>query len=124
MSQWSTEELNAIFKDENLYISIPNRDGSMHQPAWIWIAQSGDELFCRGYFGKQARWYQSAKREGKGRISVGGVTKEVVFEFPEDKAINDLVDEGYKTKYKGSRYLQPMISEQARNATVKLIPAG
>ncbi|MDN6344906.1 MAG: DUF2255 family protein [Tetragenococcus koreensis] len=124
MSGWKQEELDAIAKDDNLYISIPNSDGSMHKPTWIWIAQAGDDLYCRGYAGTSARWYQSAKREGSGHISVGGVEKDVRFEFPTDKETNDQVDEGYRQKYEGSPYLSPMISEKARQATVRLIPAN
>ena len=122
MSKWIQEELSAIFKDENLYLSIPNPDGSMHEPAWIWIAQAGEELYCRGYSGVDARWYQSAKREGEGHISVGGVEKDVSFEFPNDEETLSAVDEGYREKYKGSMYLSPMISTRARQSTVKLIP--
>lgn len=122
MAKWQEEELLAISKDPNLYISIPNEDGSVHEPAWIWIAQAGNNLYCRGYSGSNARWYQSAQREGNGHISVGGVEKDVRFEFPTDEATNDLVDEGYKEKYKGSPYLAPMINKSARAATVKLIP--
>lgn len=40
MSAWTTEELAAVDKDDNLYISIPNADGTMHKPTWIWIVQS------------------------------------------------------------------------------------
>lgn len=123
MSRWTQEELEAIAKDENLYIAIPNPDGTMHKPTWIWIAQAGNDLYCRGYAGTNARWYQSAKREGKGHISVGGVEKEVRFEFPTDEATNEQVDEGYRQKYEGSPYLRPMISQQARQATVRLVPA-
>lgn len=122
MSAWTKEELDAIFKDDNLYISIPNEDGSLHKPTWIWIAQAGENLYCRGYAGTSARWYQSAKRAGEGHISVGGVEKDVRFEFPTDKETNDQVDEGYRQKYEGSPYLPPMINERARQATVRLVP--
>ncbi len=124
MSEWTQVELSAISKDDNLYLSIPNPDGSMHEPAWIWIAQSREDLYCRGYSGTSARWYQSAKREGNGHISVGGIEKDVTFEFITDKEMNDEVDEGYRDKYEGSPYLAPMISEKAREATVKLIPVN
>lgn len=122
MSQWKEEELAAIAKDSSLYISIPNADGSMHSPTRIWAAQAGDDLYCRGYAGTAARWYQSAKREGKGHISSGGIEKDVRFEFVDDNNLNDQLDEGYRQKFAGSPYLEPMISEQARQATVRLIP--
>ena len=122
MTNWQKDELVAISKDPNLYISIPNADGTIHNPAWIWIAQSGNELFCRGYSGTAARWYQSAQREGLGHISVGGVEKDVRFEFIRDEETNDKKDEGYRQKYAGSAYLAPMINNRARQSTVKLIP--
>lgn len=122
MTKWTAEELEAIYNDENLYISIPNPDGSMHDPTWIWIAQAGDDLYSRGYSGTDARWYQSAKREGHGQISVGGVEKNVRFEFPTDEKTLEEVDEGYREKYEGSTYLPPMINQRSREATVRLIP--
>ena len=36
------------------------------------------------------------------------MTKEVVFE-PIEGAINDMIDAAYRTKYRGSPYLDPMI---------------
>ena len=121
MTTWTKDELEAIAKDDNLYISIPNTDGSMHKPAWIWIAEADGELYCRGYAGTSSRWYQSAKREGYGHISVGGVEKDVTFEFPTDNETNDRVDAGYNTKFAGSPYLQPMLEAGPRSATVRLI---
>ncbi len=49
------------------------------------------------------------------------MTKEVTFE-PVDGAINDLVDDAYRAKYRGSPYLSPMIGSRARSATVKVMP--
>lgn len=121
MTNWSSDELNKISKDNNLYISIPNSDGTMHKPTWIWIAQAGNDLYARGYNGTNAKWYQSAKREQNGHISVGGVEQDVKFEFPNDEKTKQLVDEGYKLKYKGSSYLPPMISQKSRDSTVKII---
>lgn len=120
---WTNDELAAIAKDENLYVSIPNADGSMHKPAWVWIVQAGDDLYARGYNGTHSRWYQSAKREGHGHISVGGVEKDVTFEFPDDEATNKAVDEGYRHKYEGSPYLDPMLDAKPRMATVRIIAA-
>lgn len=122
MTKWTKEELDTISKDGNLYLTIPNEDGSLHAPAWIWIAESEGRLFSRGYNGTSARWYQSAKREGKGHISVGGVEKDVAIQFPTDERLNEKIDEGYKRKYSGSQYLSHMISQKAREATVEFMP--
>ena len=39
---------------------------------------------------------------------------------PVEGPINDRIDEGYRTKYKGSPYLSPMIGPGPRSATVKV----
>jgi hypothetical protein len=41
---------------------------------------------------------------------------------PVDGPINDIIDEAYTVKYDGSPYLNPMIGERARSATVKVMP--
>jgi hypothetical protein len=47
------------------------------------------------------------------------LTKDVTFE-PVEGPINDLVDEAYRVKYRGSPYLDPMTGARARSATVVL----
>ena len=49
------------------------------------------------------------------------MTMEVAFE-PVDGKINDRIDGAYRTKYKGSPYLSPMIGARARSVTVKVMP--
>ena len=38
--------------------------------------------------------------------------------------MNDAVDDGYRTKYEryGARYVDPIVSAGAREATLKLVP--
>ncbi len=60
-------------------------------------------------------------RQRAGRITATGTRKEVTFE-PVDGPINDLIDEAYRAKYRGSPYLGSMISARARFATVKVLP--
>ncbi len=69
----------------------------------------------------RASWFQAAVRQKAGRITAAGMTKEVTFELVEG-AINDCIDDAYRTKYKGSKYLKPMIAARARSATVKVMP--
>ena len=38
----------------------------------------------------------------------------------EGKEINDRIDNAYREKYECSPYLKPMISEQARSATIRI----
>jgi hypothetical protein len=41
---------------------------------------------------------------------------------PVDGPINDLIDDAYRTKYRASRYLDPMIGAHAHSATVRVMP--
>jgi hypothetical protein len=37
-------------------------------------------------------------------------------------SINELIDDAYREKYRGSPYLDPMISGRARSATIRVRP--
>ena len=50
-----------------------------------------------------------------------GMTKDVTFEQVSG-AVNDRFDEAYRTKYSTSLYLNPMIGQVARAATLKVLP--
>ena len=80
-----------------------------------------DGLYVRAYNGQSSRWYRAAMRQKAGRIIAAGLTKEVSFE-PVDGQINDLIDDAYRAKYRGSPYLSPMIGARARSATVQITP--
>jgi hypothetical protein len=90
-------------------------------PTWIWSVALDGALYVRGYNGQNSRWYRAAVRQKAGRIIAAGMTKEVTFE-PVDGTINDLIDDAYRAKYRGSPYLSPMIGDRARSATVKVMP--
>jgi hypothetical protein len=104
MAAWSKEELRKIADADDLHISPFREDGKTYgTPTWIWSVVVGDSLYVRAYNGQHSRWYQAAIRQKAGRITVAGMTKEVAFE-PVDGAINDLIDDAYREKYKGSPY--------------------
>ncbi|MCM2998668.1 DUF2255 family protein [Paenibacillus cellulositrophicus] len=122
MSTWSKEELNRIAESDDLHISPFREDGVTYgTPTWIWSVVVGESLYVRAYNGQNSRWYQAAVQQKAGRITVAGMTKEVAFE-PVEGEIGDLIDNAYRAKYKGSPYLNSMISTRARSATVKVVP--
>lgn len=122
MDVWLKEELNKIAEADDLHISPFREDGVTYgTPTWIWSVVVEDSVYVRAYYGHNSRWYQAALRQKAGRITVAGMTKEVTFE-PVSGQLNDLIDNAYRAKYKGSPYLSSMIGTRARSATVKLIP--
>ena len=122
MSNWSNDELRRIAATDDLHISPFREDGVTYgTPTWIWSVAVDGALYARAYNGPNSRWYRAAVRQKAGRITAAGMTKEVTFE-PVDSIIHDLIDEGYRQKYRNSSYLIPMISARARAATVKVMP--
>ncbi|MGH9871864.1 MAG: DUF2255 family protein [Pyrinomonadaceae bacterium] len=120
--QFSAEELKQIAETDDLHISPFRDDGKTYgTPTWIWSVVVDGDLYVRGYNGKKSTWYQAAVKQKAGRITAAGMTKEVGFE-PAEGPINDRIDDAYRTKYKGSPYLPPMISARARSATIKVMP--
>ena len=86
-------------------------------PTWIWAVAVYGDLYVRGYNGQGSRWYQAARRQKARQITAAGATRNVLFE-PVAGAINDRVDEAYRTKYRGSAYLAPMIGDSAPHVGV------
>ncbi len=122
MSAWPKDELRKIAESDDLHISPFREDGVTYgTPTWIWSVRVDDDLYVRGYNGERSRWYKAAVRQTAGRIIAAGMTKEVAFEKVEGP-VNNRIDDAYRAKYKRSPYLAPMISEQARSATVRITP--
>lgn len=122
MTKWAKDELRKIAESDDLHISPFREDGVTYgTPTWIWSVVIDDALYVRAYNGQNSRWYKAAKQQKAGRITAAGMTKEVSFELVDD-AMNDVLDDAYRAKYKGSPYLKPMIGARARSATVKIMP--
>jgi hypothetical protein len=122
MNTWPKYELSRIAGMDDLHISPFREDGRTYGTlTWIWSVVVDDTLYVRAYNGQKSRWYQAALGQKAGRITAAGATMEVTFE-PVNGKINDRIDDAYRTKYKGSPYLSPMVGERARAATVKVMP--
>ena len=61
------------------------------------------------------------RSEGVVYFFAAGLSKQLTFEAIEGP-INDLIDDVYRAKYRGSQYLEPMIGGHARSATIKIMP--
>jgi hypothetical protein len=122
MSSWSKEELRKIEESDDLHISPFRENGVTYgTPTWIWSVAVDGNLYVRAYNGTNSSWYQAATKQKAGRITAGGLTKEVAFETVEGQ-IDDRIDDVYRTKYQSSPYLKAMISSRARSATVRIFP--
>jgi hypothetical protein len=111
-----------IAETDDLHISPFREDGTTYgTTTWIWSVVVDGALYVRAYNGPSSRWYKAAMQQKAGRITAAGLTKGVRFE-PVETATHEQIDEVYRAKYKGSPYLQPMIGDRARLATVQILP--
>lgn len=119
---WDKKQLDRIVQADDLHIAPFRDDGKTPgTPTWIWCVQVDGELYVRGFNGTASRWYQAAVKQRAGCILAVGEMLDVVFE-PVTGQINESVDAAYRAKYTKSQYLQPMVSERARAATVRVTP--
>lgn len=119
----SNEEISAIARADDFHIAPLRNNGiTFGTPTWIWSVVVDGELYVRAYNGISSRWYQAAIRQGSGKIEAIGMEKKVRFEAVDEIIINDKIDKAYEEKYSGSPYLNSMISERAKSATVKILP--
>jgi len=66
----------------------------------------------------------NAQTRHEGYIRAGGVDKDVIFVDVADSNIIDQVDAAYRSKYRryDAQYVDPMLTAEARAATIKLVP--
>ena len=125
MTDWTSAELDSIGRAEELELTSLRRDGMPRKPVTLWVVRHGDNLYVRSAYGRGAAWFRGTQLRHEGRISAGGVEKDVTF-IEAGAAFGDEIDAVYRTKYRrhGARYIDPVVSSEARSTTIKLLPRG
>lgn len=117
---WASEDLVRMAKADDLHIAPLREDGkTFGTPTWIWSVVVGSDLYVRAYNGTSSRWYQAAKKQNAGRISIAGATHDVTFAVTDGGVASD-IDAAYRAKYRGNPYLGSMVSPRARGETVRV----
>jgi len=125
MTGWTRHDLERIGSAEELQIATFKQDGTVSKPVTIWVVRVGDDLYVRSYRGRDAAWFRHIQQRHDGRISVGGVTKDITaVDARSDDALNNEIDAAYQAKYRrySATYVRPMVTPQARATTLKLMP--
>jgi len=122
MSDWRPDELDKIGAADELQIAALRPDGTLRPFTTIWVVRVGDELYVRSFPGRGSRWFRSILERPEGRVSAGGVTRDVAFAEPEAPD-HDAIDQAYWSKYAhyGSAYVDPVVTPTAHAATMRLI---
>jgi hypothetical protein len=123
MTNWMRDELDKIGKADELEIITLRRDGTERKPVTIWVVRHGDDLYVRSADGRGSTWFRGTQDSGDGHIHAGGVDKDVTF-VEAGGEVDDEIDEAYRTKYHryDARYVDPIVSPEARAATLRLLP--
>ncbi len=123
MNAWTSDELDKIAAAEELQLASVRRDGTLRNPVTIWVVCHGDDLYVRSAYGRTSSWFRGTQDRHEGHIRAGGVDKDVLFVEADDD-VNDEIDAAYRRKYHryGARFVTPMVSPEARAATIKLVP--
>jgi len=123
VSTWTSEVLERIAAAEELQLASARRDGTLRKPVTIWVVRHGDDLYVRSVNGRTSYWFQGVQDRHEGRISAGGVDKDVL--FVEVDTLESEIDAAYRSKY-GGRYpasvVDPTVRPEARAATLRLVP--
>jgi hypothetical protein len=123
MRSWSPDELVAFGDPDEIRISSLRPDGSARTPITIWIARLGDELYVRSAYGPDNGWYRRARASRAGTIQAGGRTADVAFEDA-DPGLTEQLHAAYHAKYDryGARIVATVVSDDAAEATLRLVP--
>ena len=127
MASWTSNDLASIGAAEELQLASFKLDGTPRNPVTIWVVRVGDDLYVRGYRGRQTAWFRHIQRHPEGRIIAGGVTKDMTLvDASSDGVLNNAIDAAYRSKYRkyGATYVDPMVASQARATTLKLVPSA
>ena len=124
MTAWTAQELGEVGDADELRIASHRRDGTLTSPVIVWVARHGDGLYVRSAVkGPDAAWYRATRLTRQGRISAGGVEKDVRFEDAGD-GVDDALDAAFQAKYRryDQRFVRPLLTPEARSTTIRLVP--
>jgi hypothetical protein len=124
MTTWTSDELQKIETAEELKIASLRRDGTLRKPVIIWMVRVGGDIYVRSVNGRASAWFRGVQSRHEGQIRAGGVVKDVTFVEEPDLDINEQIDAAYRTKYRryAGSIINSIVSQEARSATIKLVP--
>ena len=123
MTAWTSDELDRIGGADEVRIASLRQDGTLRKPVTIWVVRVGEDLFVRSAYGDSPAWLRGTRVRHEGRISAGGIEKDVSFVAAEPVTA-DGIDAAYWEKYRhhGEQYVSSVVSAEARATTIRLVP--
>ena len=125
MTAWTEKELRQIGAAIELRISSRRSNGTLRPAVTIWHAVVGDALYVRSARGRDNGWFRRAVKSGIGRITAGGVQKDVTFHLA-DPGIRPDLDAALHAKY--DRYgwapVAAITGDDVLETTLIVMPRG
>jgi len=82
MRNWTADDLDTIGATAEVDVAPLRPDGSLRPSTPIWIVRVGDDLYVRSYRGRRGSWFNHALQRHEGRIRIGALQRDVIFEEP------------------------------------------
>lgn len=122
MSAWTDDELRHIGGATELRLAPRRSDGMLRTYTTMWVVSVEDELYVRSAGGQDRPWYRHALATGTGRIRVGGVEREVVFDAADPRVL-EAIDAKYHAKYDcyGPGPVSHVTGPDAHSVTIRLV---
>ena len=120
---WTNSELEKLAGVDELEISSRRRDGTLRDPATMWMVRHGEDLYVRSVKGRDGAWFRGAVARHEGRIQAAGVRKDVTF-VEDESAPTDDIDRAYRSRYRryAANIVNSVLTPQARAATLRVVP--
>lgn len=124
MNTWPKEELTKFAQNATINIEPFYEDQRTHgTPVTIWFVVVNQGIYIRAYSGNNSKWYQSATKQGAGKITAGEKAYDVNFFAIKNTPKNDqLISQAYHEKYEGQNPLDAMVAPKATKATILITP--
>ncbi|WP_454048323.1 DUF2255 family protein [Cellulomonas sp. Marseille-Q8402] len=123
MTSWTSSELERIGAATELRLASRRADGSLRPFVTMWVARTGDGIYVRSMNGVDNPWFRHAVSAGRGRLSAGGVERDVRLEQPEPD-VHAALDAALHTKYDryGPGPVGSITGPDRYDATLRLVP--
>jgi hypothetical protein len=114
--------IDYLANTDTVRIATELRDGSeVVTPIWAVVVDGMP--YIRSVYGAESKWYRRVQRTGRATFVDGADRHPATVENLDDEAINERVDEAYRTKYAGQGgALRAVVAPRSRSHTMRITP--
>ncbi len=122
MAQWNGSDLARVDAAEELDLASERPNGALRDAVTMRVARSGDGLYVRSVKGTEGPWWRGTRSRNRGRVSAGGVARDVVLHRA-DPGGYPVVDAAYRETYgRCTGIVEHVLTDAARASALRLEP--